>query len=65
MGRLIQFIPYPVTIGFTAGIAVVIASLQIKDFLGLTTGDLPQHFLDKMGLLLQALPTVSWSDLFI
>ncbi|MGD8577644.1 MAG: C4-dicarboxylic acid transporter DauA, partial [Thiohalophilus sp.] len=65
MGQLIQFIPYPVTIGFTAGIAVVIASLQIKDFLGLTTGELPQHFLEKMSVLLQSLPTTSWSDLFI
>ena len=65
MGRLIQFIPYPVTIGFTAGIAVVIASLQIKDFLGLTTGEMPQHFLEKMGVLLQALPTAHWPDLLI
>ncbi|MFP4611665.1 MAG: C4-dicarboxylic acid transporter DauA, partial [Thiohalophilus sp.] len=65
MGRLIQFIPYPVTIGFTAGIAVVIASLQIKDFLGLATGEMPQHFLEKMGVLLQALPTAHWPDLLI
>src|SRR5262245_50816663 len=36
MGRLIEFVPYPVTTGFTAGIAVVIATLQLKDFLGLT-----------------------------
>lgn len=65
MGRLIQYIPYPVTIGFTAGIAVVIASLQIKDFLGLTTGDMPQHFLEKMGVLLKALPTTHWPDLVV
>ncbi|TDY04213.1 C4-dicarboxylic acid transporter DauA [Thiohalophilus thiocyanatoxydans] len=65
MGRLIQFIPYPVTIGFTAGIAVVIASLQIKDFFGLTTGEMPQHFLEKMGVLLQALPTAHWPDLLV
>ena len=36
LGGLIQFVPYPVTTGFTAGIAVVIATLQLKDFLGLT-----------------------------
>ena len=65
MGRLIQYIPYPVTIGFTAGIAVVIAGLQIKDFLGLTTGELPQHFLEKLAVLLQALPTAHWPDLVI
>ena len=35
LGRFIEFIPYPVTVGFTSGIGVVIASLQIKDFLGL------------------------------
>ena len=34
LGSLIQFVPYPVTTGFTAGIAVVIATLQLKDFLG-------------------------------
>ncbi|WP_241546782.1 C4-dicarboxylic acid transporter DauA [Thiohalobacter thiocyanaticus] len=65
MGRLIQYIPYPVTIGFTAGIAVVIAGLQIKDFLGLTTGELPQHFLEKLAMLLQALPSARWPDLVI
>lgn len=65
MGRLIEFIPYPVTTGFTAGIAVVIASLQIKDFLGLTTGEMPQHFLAKMGVLLASLPTAHVPDLLI
>src|SRR5690554_7320517 len=44
MGRLIQFVPYPVILGFTAGIAVVIATLQISDFFGLETGQLSQHF---------------------
>ncbi len=65
MGRLIQYIPYPVTIGFTAGIAVVIASLQFKDFLGLSTGEMPQHFLEKMLVLLQALPTTRWPDMLV
>lgn len=65
MGRLIQFIPYPVTTGFTAGIAVVIAILQIKDFLGLETGTLPIHFLDKVRTLGAALPTVRLPDLMI
>jgi len=44
LGRLIQFIPHPVTTGFTAGIAVVIAGLQLKDFLGLQPGTSPEHF---------------------
>lgn len=65
MGRLIQFIPYPVTTGFTSGIAVVIATLQIKDFLGLETGEMPLHFLEKMGVLLGSLGTVHLPDLLI
>src|SRR5690606_23051194 len=51
MGRLIQFIPYPVTTGFTAGIATVIAILQIKDLFGLRTPPLPEGTLGKIGAL--------------
>jgi SulP family sulfate permease len=65
MGRLILFIPYPVTTGFTAGIAVVIATLQVKDFLGLDTGEMPSHFIDKVGVLLRSLPSVHGPDLLI
>ncbi len=65
MGRLIQYIPYPVTTGFTTGIAVVIATLQIKDFFGLETGEMPLHFLEKMGVLLASLTTVHLPDLLI
>ena len=38
LGNLIQFIPHPVTTGFTAGIAVVIGTIQLKDFFGLRFG---------------------------
>jgi SulP family sulfate permease len=65
MGRFIEFIPYPVTTGFTAGIAVVIATLQVKDFLGLQIGRMPEHYWDKLAVLYQALPTVHWPDLAI
>jgi SulP family sulfate permease len=65
MGRLIQFIPYPVTTGFTAGIAVVIATLQIKDFLGLETGAMPSHFTEKIAVLVSSLPSAHWPDLLI
>lgn len=51
MGRLIQFIPHPVTTGFTTGIAVVIATLQLKDALGLRTEALPDHYLAKLAAL--------------
>ena len=51
LGGLIQFVPYPVTTGFTAGIAVVIATLQLKDFFGLTVAAMPDHYLGKVGAL--------------
>ena len=47
LGAAIKFIPYPVTVGFTAGIAVVIFSAQIRDFLGLDMPSPPADFLDK------------------
>ncbi len=65
LGRLIQFIPYPVTTGFTAGIAVVIATLQVKDFLGLSTGPLPEHYVERVGVLAAALPTWRAPDLVL
>jgi SulP family sulfate permease len=65
LGGLIQFVPYPVTTGFTAGIAVVIATLQLKDFLGLTVPEMPEHYLERVGALARALPTVQWDDLAI
>lgn len=65
LGRLIEIVPYPVTIGFTAGIGVVIATLQIKDFLGLNIESLDGHYLDKVFLVFQALPTVNWQETLI
>src|SRR5690554_6069829 len=58
MGRLIQFVPYPVVLGFTAGIAVVIAMLQVPDFLGLTTGPMGEHFFENLGIILSSFPTL-------
>ncbi|HKL52212.1 MAG TPA: SulP family inorganic anion transporter, partial [Wenzhouxiangellaceae bacterium] len=58
MGRLIQFVPYPVVLGFTAGIAVVIAILQVPDFLGLETGPLGEHFVDNVSVIAGALNTM-------
>jgi len=46
-GAVIQFIPYPVTVGFTAGIALIIFSSQMKDFFGLSMGAVPADFLEK------------------
>ena len=47
MGTLIRYVPYPVTVGFTTGIAVVIASGQVKDGLGLAMDVVPNHFVSK------------------
>lgn len=58
LGRLIQYIPEPVTLGFTAGIGVVIATLQLKDFFGLTMAEMPEHNIDKLGALADAMPTM-------
>jgi sulfate permease, SulP family len=65
LGGLIQFVPYPVTTGFTTGIAVVIATLQLKDFLGLNVARMPEHYLERVAALARALPTVQWDDLLI
>ena len=60
MGTMIKYIPYPVTTGFTCGIAVLIFSTQIKDFLGLQTGALPADFPGRMRVLGLSLSTVNW-----
>jgi SulP family sulfate permease len=65
LGTLIQLVPYPVTIGFTAGIGVVIATFQIKDFFGLQTGALADHYLENVSALFLALPTLRWQELLV
>ncbi|MGY4677310.1 C4-dicarboxylic acid transporter DauA [Pasteurella sp. P03HT] len=62
LGRLIEYIPLPVTLGFTCGIGVVIATLQIKDFLGLSIVAMPAHYLEKVQTIATALPTINWAD---
>jgi SulP family sulfate permease len=63
LGRLMQFIPHPVTTGFTTGIATVIATLQLKDAFGLSTAALPDAFVDKLGALWQARGSARASEL--
>lgn len=65
LGRLIEYIPEAVTLGFTGGIAVVIATLQLKDFLGLTLTQMPEDYLHKVLALIEALPTVHWPSLLV
>jgi len=65
MGTVIKFIPYPVVIGFTSGIAVVIFSSQIKDLLGLSMGPIPTEFFMKWREYLTHLHTVNLYSLGI
>lgn len=57
LGVWIRFLPYPLVMGFTAGIAVIIFFSQIKDFLGLKMGELPANFLEQLSAYSHALPT--------
>ena len=59
VGRLMRYVPMPVVTGFTAGIAVIIASSQVGDFLGLRAGPVPVDFVDKWGVYLGALNTIN------
>ena len=65
LGRFIEVVPYPVTVGFTSGIAVVIAFLQIKDFFGLPIETLDGHFLNKVYVIINALPDIHWQETLI
>jgi sulfate permease, SulP family len=65
LGRWIEFIPHPVTTGFTAGIATVIATLQLKDFLGLSVPGNPEHFLERVVATARALPSFQKGDLVV
>jgi SulP family sulfate permease len=48
LGTVIKFVPYPVTVGFTSGIALIIATSQLRDFLGLDMQNVPADFLEKL-----------------
>ncbi|MFZ1938167.1 MAG: SulP family inorganic anion transporter [Terracidiphilus sp.] len=60
LGTAVKYIPRPVTIGFTNGIALLIASTQIKDFLGLATPPVPSEFLPRIEMLLRYAGTLRW-----
>ncbi|MCG3676919.1 C4-dicarboxylic acid transporter DauA [Aliarcobacter butzleri] len=65
LGTLIELIPYPVTVGFTSGIAVVIATFQIKDFFGLTIPNFEGSYLDKIYLIFNSFHTFNIYEFFI
>ncbi|AJZ89824.1 transporter [Klebsiella michiganensis] len=61
-GRLIEYIPLSVTLGFTSGIGITIATMQVKDFFGLTLAHVPEHYLNKVAALAMAMPTMNMGD---
>lgn len=63
LGSLIKFIPHPVVTGFTAGIAVIIAATQVKDFLGLRMAEVPADFLPKLAAYADAIGTIDMATL--
>ncbi|MDF2191296.1 SulP family inorganic anion transporter [Paraflavitalea sp. CAU 1676] len=60
LGKAIQYIPYPLIVGFTSGIALLIFSSQIKDFFGLQMGPVPADFIEKWKGYASHLATVNW-----
>jgi SulP family sulfate permease len=65
LGRFIEIVPYPVTVGFTAGIGWVIATLQLKDFFGLTTGPMDGHYVNKFITIISSAPSFDIRELMI
>lgn len=64
-GKLIEYIPISVVLGFTSGIAITIATMQVKDFFGLTMAHVPENYVDKVIALVRAMPTINLSDTLI
>ncbi len=58
MGSVIKYIPYPITTGFTSGIALVLLSTQIKDFFGLSLEEVPSEFIEKWGMYIRHFNTL-------
>ncbi|OTA19551.1 putative sulfate transporter YchM [Xenorhabdus beddingii] len=64
-GRLIEYIPLSVTLGFTSGIAITIATMQVQNFFGLKLEHVPENYINKVIALSQALPSWQLSDTLI
>ena len=65
LGSVIKFIPYPVVVGFTSGIAMTIFATQIKDLSGMHIDSVPADFIQKWGVYAQHISSVEWSALAI
>jgi SulP family sulfate permease len=60
LGTIIKYIPYPIVVGFTSGIALTIFTTQIKDLLGLSMATVPSDFIEKWIAYIGAFPTIDW-----
>ncbi|MBE8595171.1 C4-dicarboxylic acid transporter DauA [Xenorhabdus sp. BG5] len=65
LGRLIEYIPLSVTLGFTSGIAITIATMQVQNFFGLKLDHVPENYINKVIALSQAFPSLQVSDTLI
>ncbi len=65
LGTVIKFIPYPIIVGFTAGIALTIFSTQINDFFGLGLTNIPGQFIPKWGLYFKSLGNINLPTLAV
>lgn len=65
LGSMVKFIPYPITTGFTSGIALTIFTSQVKDFLGMETPPLPAEFIEKWLVYAEHFATVHWPTVAI
>lgn len=65
LGTIIKFIPYPIVVGFTAGIALTIFSTQVNDFLGLGLKDIPSEFIPKWQLYFSSLGQIDWTTTIV
>lgn len=63
LGSVIKFMPYPIVVGFTSGIALTIFSTQIKDLFGLSIDKIPGDFISKWGVYFQNFSTINWWSL--
>ncbi|HEY6401377.1 MAG TPA: sulfate permease [Blastocatellia bacterium] len=65
LGAFLKFIPFPVTVGFTSGIALIIFSGQIRDFFGLKMAEPPANFVEKWSAYFHSITTVDWRSIAI
>ena len=65
LGRYIEYVPHAVVTGFTAGIAVTIATISLNDFMGLGITEPAEHFIDKTAAVIAHLPRLHWPDFVV